>query len=230
MAGSGDGGSSGGLSGMNKVAMLLAGGTIAGLIGWFVFPGGGEDKPAPQLASTTVAEATLPHGGGAVAPTVVPSSPVPGRAGIDREALTAGYPDGALLTITAYGMPARVSAALENEDDSVFTRGTVKQCVPDEQFPDPCVYYWLVKKGTSATITAGDSRAGYWPSLESATGAGCNLAGDGLDHTCTITVAADVDIVATYYGGESPGLAHYTYPVCPTNRGPAPPAWASRCR
>ena len=225
MAGS-DGGS-GGSGGMNKVAMLLAGGTVVGLITWFLWPGGDDGKPTPTPA-TTVAVATVPSGGSTV-PTIPPGSSAPQPAGIDRKALTAGYPDGALLTITAYGMPARVSAIIEDEDNTVFTHGAIKQCVPDEQFPDPCVYYWLVKKGTPATITAGDSRAGYWPSLESVAGAGCDIKGDGVDHTCTITLSADADIVATFYGGESPGLAHYVYPVCPTNRGPSSPAWASRC-
>ena len=78
-----------------------------------------------------------------------------------------------------------------------------------------------------AAISAGDSLAGYWPALDYVSGA-CNLTGNGQDQTCTITVFQDTDVIAVYYGGESPGLSHYTYPTCPTQR-TNPPAWAARC-
>lgn len=240
MAGSGSnrGGSGGGLSGANKVAMAVAGGTLAGLIIWFNWPGGGaDDVPAPTPVVTVVNTIEPEPGDGVSGPTAAPASAAPQAASADREAITAGYPEGALLTITAFGMVARVGATFEDEENSVFTRGmfardTTTQCVPDEQYPDPCIYYWLVKSGTVVTVTAGEALAGWWPSLEYVRGPGCDLTGNGLDQTCTLTLAADVELVATYYGGESPGNPHYTYPVCPTRREgpPAPPAWTARCR
>ena len=87
-----------------------------------------------------------------------------------------------------------------------------------------------MKKGAVVKLSAGDSKAGYWPVLESVRGPGCNLEENGKDQTCTITVVGDVEYTAKYYGGESPGKLHFTYPECPTQRGNNPPAWMSRCQ
>lgn len=240
-SGSSGGGSGGGLSGASKVAIVIAGGTVAGLIGFFVVPDGDDgDDPPPTPAVTIVATATRPPepDGSSSVVTVPPAATVVAKpSGIDRKALTDGYPEGALLTITVFGMPARVGATFEDEANSVYTRGMFVRdpgtaCMPDQQYPDPCIYYWLVKPGTNVTVTAGDSRAGYWPAFEAVHGPGCELVGGdsgGQDVSCTLTLALDVEMVATYYGSERPGLAHYTYPVCPTQRGEQPPSWAARC-
>jgi hypothetical protein len=222
MAGSGGSGSSGGSGGGNKVAMLVGGGTLAGLIGWFVIYGGAGGSSDPTPTAVAVAPATATRSAPSGPATIPPAS-------VAKPTRTPSTPSGVTLTITAYGLPARVSATFADEDNDVLDHGTRAPCTPDELYPDPCVYYWVVRKDAAVTISAGDALAGYWPALDSVSGPGCDITGNGRDQTCTLTVSADIELVAKFSGGESPGLAHYVYPTCPTQRDRAP-AWASRCR
>jgi hypothetical protein len=148
-------------------------------------------------------------------------------------------PDAVIVAITAYGMPARVAIVVQNDGDRLSTgmfdpaRGVNTGCLPDTQFPGPCVSYAVVRKGASVNITAGNSRAGFWPNLDFLRGPGCDLGRTGdRDHVCTITVSADVEFVAVYYGEDTPnGL--YQFPKCPAGealeRARASSQWARRC-
>lgn len=231
MAGAGGSGSSGGSGGSsNKVGMLLLGAGLVAIIGLFgprLVDGDDDDKapkatPVPTIAVSNGAPATQ-----------VPTSAPTARPGPTTRATPVddlrGDPNNAILTITAYGMPARVSAAAEDPSISVRQRQKAS-CSPDDQYPEPCVTYYVAPRGTTLKVTAGDSRAGYWPALDFVRGAGCDLQGDGRDLTCIIALTGDVEVTAQYYGGENPGLFHYQFPTCPTQRGNNPPAWAARCR
>ena len=180
-------------------------------------PGGGKNPNSNP--TSTASEATALAAGSATAPPVrdvfVPIG-------------TAENDDDAILTIVAYGMPARISAA--PKDPSASMGSTVREvCIPETQFPKPCITDYRVKKGTEVVITAGDSLAGYWPELESVEGGGCNITPGDKDVSCTLTLVGDVEVVAKYSGGENPGLWHYVYPTCPTQRGNSPPSWAKLC-
>ena len=224
-SGGGQGGIPGGPLGPILAALAALG--AAGLITWTIVNGGGGGGDKTPTADATQLPPTVSEPS-AVAPTQPPSSSRPhAPAGVNKEELKEGFDDAAVLVITAYGMPARVSAAADNPDEEL-SGAFVKQCIPDDIFPEPCVSYLVVKRGASVTVQAGDSKAGYWPVLDSVSGA-CNLTGNGQDQTCTFTLYQDSDIVAVYSGGESPGLSHYQYPTCPTQRGNASAPWTSRC-
>lgn len=230
--GSSSGGGGGGGVGSGALTRIIAAITAAGgagLIGFMIWNGGGGGggsvSPTAQVQlPPTVRAVTV-----AVPTAGATSSAVFGPAAFDREALKEGNPDAVVLTITAYGLPARVSAQVTDSDNQKIAQGYIKSCAPEDLFPEPCVSYWVVKRGATVTVTAGDSLAGYWPNLDAVTGPGCNLSGGGTDQTCTLNLLSDVDLTAVYSGGESPGLAHYQYPTCPTQR-QRPPSWASRCR
>ncbi len=220
---SGGGGLPGGPLGVLLATLLGLG--VVGSITWTIMGGGGGgDSPAAPTAQViaTVADAS-PAVTRTAQPT--PATGAHGPAPVDKEALKEGYPDdSAVLVMTLYGQPPRVSATAANPDD-IYAEGFQRQCLR-ETYPDPCVYYYVVKPGTQLTVSAGDSRAFWWPDLEWVKGGECNIdtGGQGAptDLTCRVTVQLDVDLVAVYFGGESPGLAHYTYPTCPTQRDRAP--------
>jgi len=220
---SGGGGLPGGPLGLLLAALLGLG--AAGFITWtIVRGGGGSDSPAPTTTQNiaTAADAS-PATTRLAQPTTAPGAH--GPAPVDKEALKEGLPeDSAVLVMTLYGQPPRVSATAANPED-IYAEGFQRQCLR-ETYPDPCVYYYVVKSGTQLTVTAGDSRAFWWPGLESVKGGECNIDTEGqgapTDRTCRVMVQLDVDLVAVYFGGESPGLAHYTYPTCPTQRERAP--------
>lgn len=229
--GSGGSGGSGGVGGARGVMAALAALGAAGLIGWMIWggAGGGGNGGGPTPTQQAQLPPTVPS-----APTAADAQPttttVYGPAAFDREKLREGHPDAVILTITAFGLPARIGAEIADADNQKLDSGQVKTCTPDEIYPDPCVWYWVVKRGTAVAVSAGDSRAGYWPDLDFVQGPGCNLkGGSGVDQSCALTLESDVDLTAVYFGSESPGLAHYQYPTCPTQRS-RPPAWASRCR
>ena len=230
MPGEGSSGGSGGLPGgpLGPILAALAGLGAAGAITWTIINGGGggggNNTADPTSLPPTVAAPSE------VAPTQPPSSTGShGAAGIDKDELKEGYDDAVVLVMTGYGMPPRLSAAAVNPDEEL-SGAFVRQCIPDDLYPEPCVSYLIVRRGASVMVQAGDSRAGYWPNLDYVRGGGCDLKGNGQDQTCTITLFQDTDIVAVYSGGESPGLLHYQYPTCPTQRGNNPSAWTSRCR
>lgn len=223
-SGSGSGGIPGGPLGPILVALFGLG--AAGAIIWTVTRGGGGDNQ-------TIGQPTLP-------PTVASPSEVPptepptnsrgphGAAAVDKTALKVGYDDAVVIVFTMYGMPPQVGLEADDPADIITQRFEV-QCLAEVTFPNPCVQYYIVRNGAHVRIVGGDSRAGFWPALESVQGGGCDMEGDGGDFECLLVAAADTDIVAIYYGGESPGLSHYTYPTCPTQRGQSPPSWMSRC-
>lgn len=212
---------------LGPLLLILGGLGAAGLITWQIFGGGGGD---PKVTAPTVVPPTIVDVVAPTVPAAVTAAPgFYGPAAIDRDALREGYDeDAVLLTITAYGMPARVSATADNPDDS-YSNGFVSSCPPDDIYPQPCVSYVLAKRGASVTVSVGDSRAGYWPVLDYVRGAGCDIVGNGRDQTCKISLSSDVDLVALYSGGENPGLSYYAFPTCPTQRGAATSAWQSRC-
>lgn len=225
-------GSSGGGSGipgglLGPILVALFGLGAASAIIWTVTQGGGgKDDP-------TVVQPTPPPT--VASPSEAPPTPQPtaatgdhGPANIDKAALREGYDDAAVVVFTMYGMPPQVGLEADDPDDIITQRFEV-QCLPDLTFPGPCVQYYIVRRGASVRIIGGDSRAGFWPALEYVRGGGCDIEGDGRDISCPLTIFQDTDVVAVYYGGESPGLPHYTYPQCPTQRGDNPPAWSARC-
>ncbi len=225
MAG-GSGGGGGGRS-VNKVALAICGVGVAGLIIFFNPPGGdddpsGDDEPQPTAASIVERPTTAPTVPAATTRAVQSAPPArpPG--------LQVG-PDEAVLTLIAYGLPARFSPTLEGSNDTL--RGEFReQCTPDIQYPNPCIFDYVVKKGTNVTIHAGDSRAGLWPVLKSVRGPGCTLdGGDGRELSCTVTVGADMSFEAKYFGSQSVD-SEYIYPACPKNRGNSPQGWMSRCQ
>lgn len=227
----GGGGSSGGGGSANKVgALLLGGGLIAiiAILGPRAFDGD-DDDPAPA----PTAEGLPSGGGGAVtpAPTAQPTArPQP----TTRPTQTAdeelrGSPDNVILTVTVYGMPGRVGA--EPIDRSIEIRQRQKgSCSPDDQYPEPCVTYYVAKRGTEMRIYGGDSQAGYWPALSSVSGAGCNVSGPlRADFSCPVTLLSDMGVEARYYGDTTNGGTVY-YPKCPASLGNSRPTWASRCQ
>jgi hypothetical protein len=135
-------------------------------------------------------------------------------------------------------MPARVGITAA-DDSQVLSRGVYVEgnldlaCLPDAQYPAPCVTYMIVKPSVNVTITAGDAQAGPWPVLDSLKGPGCDQKSAGSrDVTCTATAALDMDFVATYYGQDTPN-GRYDYPKCPASeiarlRTTSP--WAARCQ
>jgi hypothetical protein len=211
MAGSG-GGSGGGSRGKAALAAAGAAGIITIIIVTIFGPGGGgKDTPrTPTAVASSVSAASGAGSQTAGRPTLTPlPSMIPTAVGSEGEAK---------LTIIAYGLPARISPTLQGTNQ-VLNGEFREQCTPEVQFPKPCIFDYKVKKGSSYTITAGDSRAGFWPVLASVSGPGCNLSGgSGRDVSCTIQVFADVEITAKYSNGE------VSYPVCPANISNRP-AW-----
>lgn len=183
-------------------------------------PGGGDGSPTPEPTSAPVVGNDSPATvSPAQQPTRAPATAPPTRPGTGGEGE-------AIVTIIAYGMPARVAPTLAGSNDTL--RGEFReQCIPDIQFPRPCVIDYPVQKGTSITIRAGNSLAGYWPVLKSVKGPDCNLGEASRDQECTFTVFGDLEYEARYYGTEN--NTELLYPKCPTQRGNNPPAWASRC-
>lgn len=226
-----DGGS--GFGGSNKVAALLIG-TAAGLLAIFGPPlldDDDEPEPEPEPVPVESVIAVQPADSGAPAPPTTVKSPavvvpVPVATKPPADDLR-GDPNNVILTIVAYGMPARVSARPTNPNATVRER-VREVCIPDTQFPNPCITDYVVPKGTEVVVTAGDSLSGYWSSLDSVTGGGCTIAGGtGRDQTCTFTVLSDIELEARYYGSDSTA-PKFLYPACPP-RAQNPPAWLSRC-
>lgn len=226
----GGGASSGGGS-SNKVAGLLLGGGLIAIIAIFGprLADGDDDDPKPAPTSQG-----HPSGGGrpvTPAPTAQPTvRPQP----TTRPTQTAdedlrGDPNNVILTVTVYGMPGRVGA--EPLDRSLEIRQRQKgSCSPDDQYPEPCITYYVAKRGTAMRIYGGDSRAGFWPVLDTVTGAGCNVSGLlGADFSCPVTLLSDMGVEA-HYSGSSTNGGTVSYPKCPANLGNVRPGWADRCQ
>lgn len=229
----GSSGSSGGQGGGNKVGNLLLAGGLALLLGVGVTvtivtnlvpkpPVATPEPPPPASASTAIPPRTT--GGNA---------PPPIRLD-DKEELRGRDRDAVVLTVTAYGMPARIGIQATN-DAEVLSRGNYAAdrgvdaaCLPDVQYPGACVSFIVTKRGATVTVTAGDARAGFWPILEYVRGAGCDIADGSKDESCTLSLAGDVDMTALYSGDYSGGKVQY--PTCPVPRPPARNDWESRCR
>jgi hypothetical protein len=228
-----EGGSGGNGGSYNKVgALLLA--AIGGVIGFIVFTGGGDNGGTEAVLPTSQPPVV---GSSAPAATSQPSTTEALQTGTEKETLRANYPNSVVITITAFGMPARVGIEAQN-DAEVFSRGvyiagnTNLACLPDAQYPNPCVTYMVVQRGATVTVQAGNSRAGYWPILESLSGGGCDRPGTGDDRdiTCTLTLFQDADISARYYGEDTPN-GRYDFPKCPAGAaGSATSEWIKRCQ
>jgi hypothetical protein len=145
----------------------------------------------------------------------------------------------ATLTVRMHSDVPRVRVEFTNRErdlivDGYMYRDIAAPCMGDN-YPDPCVYVAIVNRGAEFTLYAGDSRAGFWPSLESTNGPGCSYSGvPPQEKVCTSSLTENREIDVYYYGGESPGLLHYTYPTCPTRRagppgGPRLPKFEPRC-
>jgi len=225
---SGSGGGNGSGVSMNKVAAVLTGATLAGIIlimGPRILPGGeDEDAPTPSPVVSPAAQ-----------PTIAATRPPATAAAIPAQSTPAlnddlrGGSENVILTIIAYGMPARISARAE--DPTVAVKARVReQCIADVQFPNPCITDYVVRRGTVLIVEAGNSLSGFWPSLDYVRGSGCDLKESAADQTCRIQLDSDASVEAMYFGGESPGDPHYQFPTCPTNRGNSPQPWMSRCR
>lgn len=234
-SGSSGGGSSNG--GMNKVAAVLAG--ALGIVGLIIVLGGGGGGSSDVTAKETVVPTTPPVAAATIAqPTRAPSATNAPPAGFDKEQLRNRDPNAVIVTVTAFGMPARVGIEAQNAGEvrsrGMFVAGNLNlACLPDAQYPNACVSYIVVQRGATVTVTAGNSRAGYWPILEKLSGGGCDRTAPNSDKdvTCTITVFQDADIVATYYGDTTPD-GKYFFPKCPANRGAAAATspWIARCQ
>jgi hypothetical protein len=206
--------------------MLLAAGVLGTAIIVVPIVNGGDDDDAKPQPVTQVSGG----GGGAQQPTTAGKDPTVRPGPTQRPTPVddlRGDPDNVILTITANGMPARISAQATNPSVEVRQRQKAS-CVPDDQFPGPCVTYYVAKRGTEMKITAGDSRAGYWPVLQGVHGGGCELPESSQDVSCTINLQSDVEVTATYYGSDTPN-GTYVFPVCPAKRSSPQPSWASRC-
>lgn len=227
--GSGSGGASSGGGSVNKTALLLFGAGLTAIIaimGPRILPDD-EAEPEPEPAPSV----SVVAGGGekpvssvtAAQPTRAQSSapvrPIPDDLRSD--------PNDAVLTIVAYGLPARISATAR--DPAISLRQRVREFCSPDIYPEPCITDYVAKKGTVLTITAGDSRAGPWPVLDYVTGGGCNLKGNGDDLKCEITLTGDIQVEAWYYG-EVSGAPAFQFPKCPPDKGSNPPAWVSRCQ
>ncbi len=235
MASSGGGSSGGQGGGYNKVGALLLAGGLAILIG-----AGTIIVDIPRDSATPAATAAPAAASPIAAATSAPASPPPPPPPMfDREALRGRDRNAVVLTITAYGMPARIGVQAAN-DSEVRSRGAFDAglgvdyaCNPDTQYPNPCVTYIVTQRGANVTVTAGDARAGLWPLLESLEGGGCKLTDGATDKSCTVTLAADIEMTARYYGEDSSGK--HPFPKCPPNtaeyraRFPSS-AWLARCQ
>lgn len=147
-----------------------------------------------------------------------------------------------LLEVEYYAAVPRADVQFTNpERDRLYyntASGTrVGPCDVNEHYPLPCTYFAVVRPGAEIALVAGDSRASYWPVLERSEGsAECTRAKPFASDTvelCKFTMAGHRKLKVYWSGGESPGLMHYVYPTCPTNRtppgDPRTPAFAARC-
>ncbi len=228
----------GGSGGYNKVAALLLAGGLA-IMATLIVPRVIRQDDSVPVATVTATAAAAPEPNRPAAAT--PSNTSPRGAQIaDRTALVQGYPaDSVVLSVVAFGMPARISATFEREADrytsGLYISGSGGQhaCSPDEQYPEPCIYYWVAHRNAALRLTAGNALAGFWPDLDSLRGPGCNIARTNADATCTLTLGADQQFEATYYGSQS-GQGEYRFPVCPTGesrtRASTLSTWVGRCR
>lgn len=157
--------------------------------------------------------------------------------------LRKGEPAPLLLEVEYYTAVPRADVQYANRDrDRLYydmASGTrVGQCNVNEYYPLPCTYFALVRPGAEITLIAGDSRAGYWPILERSEGsAECTRAQPFASDTvelCTFKMTDHRKLRVYWSGGESPGLLHYVYPTCPTQRtppgDPRTPPFAARCQ
>lgn len=230
----GQGGSDGGGSnGFSKLAALLLGGGLLGILTIFGPRLGGDDS-APPPGPTRPPQDIPTVSGGNTAPPPPTSVPEPtkattGEMGSPDDDLR-GDPGNVILTITVYGLPGRVGAELVDKGQEMRQR-QAKACVAD-LYPEPCITYYIVKPGTSLRITGGDARAGMWPVLEYFRGAGCNVEGPvSKDFSCQVVITSDTNAEARYYGDTTPS-GRYSYPKCakPGDRGNVLSAWMERCQ
>ena len=232
--GGGSGGSGGG--GGAKVAAAILGASI--IAGFIIFMGGGGDGEGGGSKDADL-PTSPPQAVSAPAPTSAPANPtVRPSSASGKDALRARFPDSAIVTIAAYGMPARVNIVAQN-DSQVLSRGVYIEgdvdlaCLPDAQYPRPCVSYMIVPRGATVTVSAGEALAGPWPVLDSLKGPGCDQKGTGgRDVSCSVTAGGDMDFIATYYGQDTPN-GRYDYPKCPASevaRLRAASPWAARCQ
>jgi hypothetical protein len=196
--------------------------------------GGGDKDDTPPVQSSGPPVATM------IAPSPAPQSGNNSQTGIDKDALRRLDPNALLITLTAHGMPARVGIQAQN-DSEVVSRGTFvlgkmnTACIPETQYPAPCVSYMLVKRGATVNVQFGDSRAGFWPLFGYIRGGGCDREGGGsIDRTCSIIMLSDVDMTAMYYGDTTPS-GRYQYPKCPVPEERSRPGatvepWIARCQ
>ncbi len=237
MAGGGGSGGSGGTGssgGANKVGNLLLAGGLALLIVLIIPVVRPDPAPTPPIITATPAE--LPAGGGnATPPPASTSPPVASPPRADRATLVRGYPaDALVLTVIVHGMPGRVTATFADGD--VYTQGVYvpssggsAACLPDAQYPEPCISYWVAKRGAAFTLTAGNALAGFWSSLDHVRGPGCDIGRVGArDESCNLTLGTDLEYEAVYYGSSSAD-GEFTFPKCPRDRGAAT-GWIARCQ
>lgn len=157
--------------------------------------------------------------------------------------LRAGGPPPLLLEVEYYTAVPRADVIFANpERDRLyydFASGTrVGPCDVNDYYPLPCTYFAIVRPGAEITFVAGDSRAGYWPRLERSEGsAECTRSQPFPSDTvelCKVKMSNHLKLKVYWSGGESPGLLHFVYPTCPTNRpppgDPRTPAFVSRCQ
>ncbi len=157
--------------------------------------------------------------------------------------LRTGEPAPLLLEVEYYTAVPRADVLFANrERDRLyydFASGTrVGPCDVNQDYPLPCTYFALVRPGAEITLVAGDSRAGYWPILERSEGsAECTRARPFASDTvelCTFRMTEHRKLRVYWSGGESPGLLHFVYPTCPTQRtppgDPRTPGFAARCQ
>jgi hypothetical protein len=216
--------------------LIVGAATVVGLIILF---GPHRDDEGPPPTEVVVVETAPPQQ--VAGPTSVPppttrpaQTPNPQSIGFDREAIRRIDPNAVIVSITAYGMPARVGLQTQNSADQLSSgsfvpdRGVNVACLPDVQYASPCTSYVLVKKGATIVVSAGNSLAGFWPSLDHLRGPGCDIGKVSADRTCTVQASSDLDYVAVYYGSDSSG--DYVYPRCPPNRGTSTSEWIRRCQ
>lgn len=245
MAGGGSGGSagggrSGGLGRAGLIVLALLGG-IAGIVIVTGITGGSDDDP-PAAVDPTPPPPGVTASTSTVTATATATSGPTGRptTSFDKEALRAGNPDAVVVTVAAYGLPARVSLVATNSDELLSQgmfdpgKGVDFSCLPDDQYPNPCVGYLVVTRGAEVTVTAGNSRAGFWGILDRLEGGGCSIPGSGGDQdtTCSFSAFQDADISAYYYGETTPS-GRFDYPTCPVaaERGTyAATSWIARCQ
>lgn len=142
-----------------------------------------------------------------------------------------------LLEVDLYSEAPRWNVEFGADGDRIlYVTGNLDSpgpCNGAEFFPDPCRNWYLVKKGAKVTITGGDSRSGWWSSLDRTEGsAACTTHEPYSSDTvriCSFTMDSDYKISMYWYGSEFPGLTHFVYPTCPTQRKATDRPFAARC-